>query len=510
MWQFLLGIAIASSFFLWYQRRQAKQISHLVDTLQNVDSDDIASFSLMSRFRRAIHQSLRYQEKLAQELKINEQLLMAAPVGYLQVDEEDRLIFCNQQALELLNIQRWQPTRPRLILELVHSYELDQLIVQTRDRQSPEVKEWVFHPVCLEGSQMREVRSILCCASSLPLPHGHVGVFLQNQQTLRELRQSRNQWFSDLAHELRTPLTSIHLVTEFLVDRIPATEQRWLEQMSQQTKRLIDLVQNWLELSHLEQDPLQTLQLQSVEIGSLAQNVWQSISPLVQTKGLTLQVDIPDPVYIKVDPTRLEQVFLNLFHNSIKHSPTNAEIYLEIKTKHLSPSKTNLTLSLSPELPELLPKLSPELSPEFPNSTELTKLPELNGLNELNELNEDSTITQNLTDLTGEIGSDRSTELLISLRGTDYPEVTDYIEINIIDSGQGFDEADIPYIFERFYRGDSSRKRHGTTEELGGSGLGLAIVQQIILAHGGAIAARNHPLTGGAWLQITLPKFSDQ
>lgn len=491
MWQFLLGVAIASSFFLWYQYKQTQKILQLVSELQNVDSDDIGSFSLMSRFRRAIHQSLRYQEKLAHNLKINEELLMAAPVGYLQVDEEDRLIFCNQQALEILNIQRWQPTRPRLILELVHSYELDQLIVQTRDRQSPEVKEWVFHPVCLEGSQMREVRSILCCASSLPLPDGQVGVFLQNQQTLRELRQSRNQWFSDLAHELRTPLTSIHLVTEFLVDRIPSAEQRWLQQMSQQTKRLIDLVQNWLELSQLEQDPLQTLQLQSVEIGSLAHNIWQSISPLVQTKGLTLQVDIPEPVYIKVDPTRLEQVFLNLFHNSIKHSPANTEICLEIKTKHLSPSRTapNSPLSsdspLSPELPEL---------PKFTSSIGLTN----------------ATSTQNLTDLTEKIGSKRSPELLISSRGTDYPEVTDYIEINIIDSGQGFDEADIPYIFERFYRGDSSRKRHSSAEELGGSGLGLAIVQQIILAHGGAIAARNHPLTGGAWLQITLPKFSDR
>ncbi|NJL90121.1 MAG: HAMP domain-containing histidine kinase [Coleofasciculaceae cyanobacterium SM2_1_6] len=447
MWQFLLGVAIASSFFLWYQYKQTQKIIQLVSELQNVDSEDIAAFSLISRFRRAIHQSLRYQEKLAHKLKINEELLMAAPVGYLQVDEEDRLIFCNQQALAILNIQRWQPTRPRLILELVHSYELDQLIVQTRDRQSPEVKEWVFHPVCLEGSQMREVRSILCCASSLPLPHGQVGVFIQNQQTLRELRQSRNQWFSDLAHELRTPLTSIHLVTEFLVDRIPAAEQRWLQQMSQQTKRLIDLVQNWLELSQLEKDPLQTLQPQNVEIGSLAQDIWQSISPLVQKKGIMLQVDIPDPVHIKVDPTRLEQVFLNLFHNSIKHSPAHGEICLEIKTKHLSPSKTDLTLPLSPEL-------------------------------------------------------------RISSGGADYPEVIDYIEINIIDSGQGFDEADIPYIFERFYRGDSSRKHHGAVNELGGSGLGLAIVQQIIFAHGGAIAARNHPLTGGAWLQITLPKFS--
>lgn len=468
MWQFLLGFAIAATFFFWQQRRQAKQLHRLVVTLQNAESDEALALPLLSQLRRAVQQSLQYQEKLASSLQINEQLLMAAPVGYLQVDEEDRLIFCNQQARELLNTERWQSGQPRLLLEVVHSYELDQLIVQTRDRQSPEVKEWVFHPVCLEGSQMREVRSLLICASSLPLPEGQVGVFLQNQQTLRELRQSRNQWFSDLAHEIRTPLTSINLVTEFLQGRIPEAEQRWLKQMSQQTKRLIELVQNWLELSQLEKDPFQTLQLQSVELGSLAQNIWQSITPLVQMKGISLRVIIPQPVYLVVDPTRLEQVFLNLFHNSIKHSPVGSEICLEIKTNLVSskadllPAENNLEDNPENTLNTAIEYCSPSLKPTQGN--DYLKIPEY--------------------------------------------EITKYVEINIVDSGQGFSEADLPYIFERFYRGDSSRHRQSAPDEPGGSGLGLAIVQQIILAHNGSIAARNHPDTGGAWLQITLPKVA--
>ena len=293
MWQFLLGLTIASTFFLWRQWRQARQISRLVSTLQNIESDDTLALPLISRLRRSVQQSLQYQARLVSSLQINEDLLMVAPVGYLQVDEEDRLIFCNHQARELLIAERWHSGQPRLLLEVIHSYELDQLIVQTRDRQSPEVKEWIFHPVCLEGAQMREVKSLLVCASSLPLPKGQVGVFIQNQQTLRELRQSRNQWFNDLAHELRTPLTSINLVAEFLQARIPETEQHWLKQISQQTKRLIELVQNWLELSQLEKDPFQTLQLQSVDIGMLAKDIWQSITPLGQTKGMSLRVNIP-------------------------------------------------------------------------------------------------------------------------------------------------------------------------------------------------------------------------
>lgn len=462
MWQFLLGLAIASTFFLWQQQRQVRRINQLVSTLQNIESDDALSLPVISRLRRAVQQSLQYQEKLANSLQINENLLMAAPVGYLQVDEEDRLIFCNQQAQELLNTERWRSGEPRLLLEVVHSYELDQLIVQTRDRQSPEVKEWVFHPVCLEGAQMREVRSILICASSLPLPEGQVGVFIQNQQTLRELRQSRNEWFSDLAHELRTPLTSINLVAEFLQERIPEAEQRWLKQMSQQTKRLIQLVQNWLELSQLEKDPFQTLQLQLVDLGILAQDIWQSITPLVQTKGISLRVNIPQPVYLKVDPTRLEQVFLNLFHNSIKHSPLNAEIYLEIKTNPVPPKIDILAIE-----------------------------------SDLKYIAEDGENNLNIA------------KKLLEISYLDCLEITEYVEINIIDSGQGFKETDLPFVFERFYRGDSSRQRQSTTEEPEGSGLGLAIVQQIILAHHGSIAARNHPKTGGAWLQITLPKIAD-
>jgi two-component system phosphate regulon sensor histidine kinase PhoR len=86
------------------------------------------------------------------------------------------------------------------------------------------------------------------------------------------------------------------------------------------------------------------------------------------------------------------------------------------------------------------------------------------------------------------------------------------LEINIIDTGFGFSEVDLPQIFERFYRGDTARSRSSKTETnsaiaIVGTGLGLAIVRQIILAHGGSIKAMNHPELGGAWIQIELPAF---
>jgi len=82
------------------------------------------------------------------------------------------------------------------------------------------------------------------------------------------------------------------------------------------------------------------------------------------------------------------------------------------------------------------------------------------------------------------------------------------VKIDVIDSGVGFNASDLPYIFERLYRGEKSRVRSQkklTTSPSDGSGLGLTIVEQIIQAHGGAIAAKNHPEIGGAWLEIILP-----
>ena len=67
----------------------------------------------------------------------------------------------------------------------------------------------------------------------------------------------------------------------------------------------------------------------------------------------------------------------------------------------------------------------------------------------------------------------------------------------VTDQGPGFDAADLPHVFERFYRSSESRG-------MPGSGLGLPIVQQIAVRHGGAVHASNAP-EGGARLTMVIP-----
>lgn len=72
-----------------------------------------------------------------------------------------------------------------------------------------------------------------------------------------------------------------------------------------------------------------------------------------------------------------------------------------------------------------------------------------------------------------------------------------YAQFTIEDSGPGIDKADLPYIFDRFYKG----KMSGT----GNVGIGLAMTKRIVEAQGGSIAAKNTPC-GGASFIIRFPK----
>lgn len=84
--------------------------------------------------------------------------------------------------------------------------------------------------------------------------------------------------------------------------------------------------------------------------------------------------------------------------------------------------------------------------------------------------------------------SDRDTEIRVEVGAC---------SVLVCDRGPGIPDADLPFVFDRFFRSTASRSAPG-------SGLGLAIVQQIVVAHGGTVHAANR-VDGGAQVGFALP-----
>ncbi len=347
-------------------------------------------------------------------------ILQSAPIGYLEVDEENHLCWGNEQACNLLGIQLRQvdAVPKRLLLQLVRSYELDLLISETRTAEKSLQKKWVFNPSVPDPLHPVQQQGRMLRGHSIFLDNGNIGVFIEDCQEAAILQQQRDRWASDVAHELKTPLTSIRLIVETLYSRVTPELQNWMERLLNEVIRLSNLVQDLLELGQMDSNSSFHLNRQTLDLPQLVQSAWMSLEPLATKRQVSLKYLGPDSLCIQADESRIYRLLLNLLDNSIKYSPTSLEVIVKLEIEHR-------TAALS------------------------------------------------------------------------------YAVIEVIDSGSGFPEKALPHVFDRFYRVDESRARSGGN--CGGSGLGLAIVRQIVLAHQGAISVSNHPVTGGAWVRVTIP-----
>jgi two-component system phosphate regulon sensor histidine kinase PhoR len=343
---FLLGSIVGISVGIWQQYRFQQQLRKTLNAF-SADSDLTVSLPLSSLIRRELSNLERQKQLLEQNQKTWQELVDLAPIGYLQVDDENQLLGCNKSARQLLRIDSWRLGRVRLLLELVRSYELDRLIEKTRNSQQPEVDEWIFYctryvsPDLVNSTQTvdpttRIVESTALKGYGFPLPNKQVGIFLVDRQPLVELSRSRDRVFADLTHELRTPLSSIGLVAENLLSRLQNPELGWVEQMLKEIERLSDLVREWLNLTELEASPEHTLKYESISLNDLVSSVWQTLEPIAKKKAVTLTYSESEPIALEADKSRLIQVFLNLLDNAIKHNPVDGQILVRAGTKQSS------------------------------------------------------------------------------------------------------------------------------------------------------------------------------
>jgi two-component system, OmpR family, phosphate regulon sensor histidine kinase PhoR len=416
--------------YLWREAATRKQLQQVLAVMEDTADREDISLPIVSQLRRRAIVNQRQQQQLQQQLFSWQSVLQDAPIGYLQLDADNQVLWCNQTAQNLLQIHKWHSGRARLLLELVRSYELDRLISKVRSTLVSQDLVWQFHFGYQEAANSQ---SIWLKASCLPLANGEIGIFVESQQYQVDAATARERWLGDLAHEVRTPLTAIHLLAETLQAKVSPDLTRWASRILTETNRLIDLIQHFVELSQLESTASQSLRLMAADVVKTIDDVWHTLEPIATQRQIKFIYTGPTQLMLEIDAARFTQVWINLFDNSLKYCPDRGHIWIDIQL--LAPAP----------------------------------------------------IVDGTTD-----------------------RAQSRVAIDVYDDGTGFTTSDLPYVFDRLYRGDVSRHRpamgnNSALAQTTGSGLGLAIVRQIILAHQGTIVANNHPTTHGAWFQIILP-----
>ncbi|MBD1842565.1 PAS domain-containing sensor histidine kinase [Cyanobacteria bacterium FACHB-63] len=324
---FLAGLAIGILPFTVYRGQLTTRIHRLTKNLPPDEAEiDLSVTSRLSMMMSHHQSQIEQLERTVEEWK---QILSLSPIGYLQVDDENQLTWCNPAAVQMLGIHQSDDYAPRLLLELVRSYELDSLIEKARDRNQLHQREWMFYPISADAEDLSQARSTPIRGLAFPLSRGEVGVFLENRQETVNLVQQRDRWTSDVAHELRTPLTSIRLVAETLQARLDSTNRAWIDRLLNETIRLSRLVQDLLDLSQLDLNPTQRLRLTSIDLVKLIHSAWESLEPLACEKQVQLHYSGLESVKLRADEARMYRVFLNLLDNSLKYSPVHGIVRVE-------------------------------------------------------------------------------------------------------------------------------------------------------------------------------------
>ncbi|NPA06648.1 MAG: HAMP domain-containing protein [Chloroflexi bacterium] len=152
--------------------------------------------------------------------------------------------------------------------------------------------------------------------------------FNRMAKALQDSEQARRRLTADIAHELRTPLAVQQAHIEALLDGVyPLTPDR-LVPILEQNRLLARLVEDLRTLSLAEEGRL-PLHLRTLDVREALQQAAEQFRVSAQAEGVTLDLTLPsEPLLVRADPERLNQILHNLLANALRHTPRGGRIEL--------------------------------------------------------------------------------------------------------------------------------------------------------------------------------------
>ena len=152
--------------------------------------------------------------------------------------------------------------------------------------------------------------------------------------SLQKSEYQRQEFVANVSHELKTPMTTIGGYLDGILDGTipPEQHRRYMQLVSDETKRLSRLVRSMLDISRLQDQPIPQEKMTRFDIEECAGQVLITFEQKINQKALNVQVDMPEhPVYTNACEDYITQVVYNLVDNAVKFCPEGGELGLSIR-----------------------------------------------------------------------------------------------------------------------------------------------------------------------------------
>ncbi|MCW2833685.1 MAG: hypothetical protein JWN68_1638 [Nocardioides sp.] len=165
--------------------------------------------------------------------------------------------------------------------------------------------------------------------------HDVIGKQADAVDRLLELDRARHDFIATASHELRTPVTSILGFTELLTDGaagdLTSDQERLLDRVDSNGKRLLHLVEDLLNLSSLEAQGPAALERSVLDATAPGIRAWKSLQPLLRGRRLQADLIVADDLpSVYGDVAQLERAIRHLLSNSVKFTPDGGSITFSI------------------------------------------------------------------------------------------------------------------------------------------------------------------------------------
>lgn len=154
----------------------------------------------------------------------------------------------------------------------------------------------------------------------------------QTKSLEKERKKIRFEFLAVLAHELKAPISAVESYLQIMKTRILGDDfskynnmiERSLIRMDGMRRLIFDL----LDLTRIESGQKKR-EIQKIKISDLILQIIESLSPIAQSKEVTVINNLPPSIEIMGDPVELQIVFNNLISNAIKYNKNNGQVFID-------------------------------------------------------------------------------------------------------------------------------------------------------------------------------------